>query len=290
MSGARGSRAPTRIVSLVPSETETVVAMAGVDRLVGRTDFCEEPVGLIEAVPTVGGTKKIDVDAVLALAPDLVLANREENGRSDVERLIAAGIDVHVSFPCTLRDVVGYLDELASILGVSSAPARELEDALRDPPSSADEGAHAGGDEGVDAGRLARVFVPIWRDPWMTFDARTYASDLLAAIGSDNVFSDRSRRFPLAADLGRAEAQPARDRDTRYPRTTREEILERAPDLVLLPDEPYAFSDADADELRAWGAGFEVARVSGKDLFWYGVRSRGALERLAATMRELRSG
>src|SRR5689334_20990593 len=103
-----------RIVSLVPSETESVVALAGVERLVGRSEWCEEPRGMIERVPTVGGTKNVDVDAVIALAPDLVLANREENRKADVERLIDAGLRVHVSFPCTVIEAQEYSRTLAA--------------------------------------------------------------------------------------------------------------------------------------------------------------------------------
>lgn len=250
---------PRRVVSLVPSETESVAALAGVERLVGRTTWCEEPAGAIEAVPVVGGTKDVDVDAVIALAPDLVLANREENTRRAVERLDAAGLRVHVSFPCTVEESLDYARRLAALLGVA-APDLEV------PPRRA---------------ARARAFVPIWRDPWMTFDARTYASDLLAWIGVENAFADRARAYPLAADLGEAEAVDAGARDTRYPRTRIEEICARAPDLVLLPDEPYAFGPADAEEVRGWGLDARVELVSGKDLFWYGVRTLPAMTRLA---------
>lgn len=254
-----------RVVSLVPSETESVAALAGVERLVGRTTFCEEPAGAIEAVPTVGGTKDVDVEAVIALAADLVLANREENTRAAVERLEAAGLVVHVSFPCTVEESLAHLDALAALLGVA-APA------LQPPPPRP---------------ARARAFVPIWRDPWMTFDARTYASDLLSRLGVENAFADRPRSYPLAADLGEAAARPAGDRDTRYPRTRLEEIRARAPDLVLLPDEPYAFGPEDLAEVRGWGLAARAALVSGKDLFWYGVRTMPAMNRLLAVIDDL---
>jgi ABC-type Fe3+-hydroxamate transport system substrate-binding protein len=269
----RIERPPTRIVSLVPSETESVVALAGLERLVGRTEWCEEPAGRIEAVPTVGGTKKLDVDAVLALEPDLVLANKEENGRRDVERLMEAGVPVHVSLPQTVRGSVAYLRALAAMLGVADDAARALEEAVRDAEATAAR----------EAPR--RVFAPIWKDPWMTFDGRTYGSDLLGLLGGANVYADRPRRFPLAADLGRAEARPAGERDTRYPRTSVEEIVRRAPELVLLPDEPFRFDAGHVEEVRGWGLDADVALVSGKDLFWYGVRTLGALERLAPVLR-----
>ncbi|MEZ4337154.1 MAG: helical backbone metal receptor [Sandaracinaceae bacterium] len=251
-----------RVVSLVPSETASVAALAGVDRLVGRTTWCDEPAGAIERVPTIGGTKDVDVDAVIALAPDLVLANREENTRRAVERLDAAGLRVHVSFPCTVEESLGYVATLARLLGVA-APSIVL------PPARPTR---------------ARVFAPIWRDPWMTFDGRTYASDLLAHLGGANVFADRARMYPLAADLGDGEAIDPQGRDTRYPRTRVEEICARAPDLVLLPDEPYPFGAAEAEEVRGWGLDARVVCVSGKDLFWYGVRTLAAMTRLAGDL------
>jgi ABC-type Fe3+-hydroxamate transport system substrate-binding protein len=262
----RIARPPRRIVSLVPSETESVATLAGIERLVGRTEFCVEPAGEIDRVPVVGGTKKHDVARVIALGPDLVLANQEENGRQDVERLIAAGLTVHVSFPCTLRESLAYLEALVRMLEVGGAPAiDELRAAIDRGPAPV----------------RARVFAPIWRDPWMTFDGRTYASDLCAFAGAENAYADRARRFPLAAELGRAEPIDAGERDTRYPRTSLEEVARRTPSLVLVPDEPYAFSDEDAAELAAIAP---TRRVSGKDLFWYGVRSAGAIARLRALL------
>lgn len=263
---------PRRIVSLVPSETESVAALVGLERLAGRTQYCIEPEGEVERVPVVGGTKKVDVARVLALEPDLVLANQEENGRSDVEALIAAGLTVHVSFPCTVTDGLGYLRSLAALLHVP-ADARPIVDAER-----AFEIAH----DALDGERArVRVFVPIWKDPWMTFDGRTFASDLLELCGAENVFADRPRRYPLAADLGLAPALPGDrvgDRDTRYPRVPLDEVAARRPEVVLLPDEPYAFSADDVPELERLGA--RAVLTSGKDLFWYGTRIGVAIPRL----------
>jgi ABC-type Fe3+-hydroxamate transport system substrate-binding protein len=266
-----------RIVSLVPSETESVAELAGIERLVGRTDFCEEPAGEIDRVPSVGGTKKFDADAVAELQPDLVLANKEENGRKLVEQLIEAGLPVHVSFPHTVPEALGYLQSLAAMLGVS--PQAE--------PIVRAESAFEQRRNAVHHDEPLRVFVPIWRDPWMTFDGRAFASDMLELCGMVNVFLDRPRRYPLAADLGKREAwseDRVGERDTRYPRIRLEEVAQREPDAILLPDEPYAFSDKDAAELAeldvpAARTG-RIRLVSGKDLFWYGTRVGPALERL----------
>lgn len=258
-----------RLVSLVPSETASLVEWVGVERLVGRTLYCEEPRGLVEHVPTVGGTKDVDVDAVVALRPDLVFANREENTRAVVEALDARGVPVFVSFPTTLQASDAWGRAVTALLGVP--PPR---------PTATQPRAEA---------RRLRVFAPIWRDPWMTFDARTFAHDLLAHAGFDNVFYDRARRYPLAADLGSAVASSSvldEARDTRYPRVALSEVRERDPDWILLPDEPYAFSGDDVRPLIEAGvrAAVEgrVRIVSGKDLFWYGVRAHRALASLEA--------
>ncbi|MCB9612162.1 MAG: ABC transporter substrate-binding protein [Sandaracinus sp.] len=263
---------PRRVVSLVPSETYSVVVLAGADRLVGRTRYCVEP--SIEHVPVVGGTKDVDVEAVVALAPDLVLANREENARGPVEALIARGLPVHVSFPCSVADSVGHLRDLARLLHVEDTHADALA-TLHDELAG-------------DTRPPVPTFVPIWNDPWMTFDARAFASDVLELAGASNVFADRPRRYPLAADLGqRAPLPPERveGRDTRYPRVTLEEIRDRAPQLVLLPDEPHEFTEADAQTLEALGIPRASIRfVSGKDLFWYGAWLLEGLPRLRASL------
>jgi hypothetical protein len=126
-----------------------------------------------------------------------------------------------------------------------------------------------------------RAFVPIWMDPLMTLNADTFGSDVLAAVGIGNAFDDRLRLYPLAADLGKAAAADPRGRDQRYPRVTTEEVAARRPDLVLLPDEPHAFSPADRASLAAAVAAPQV-EVSGRDLFWYGAWTIEALPRLRA--------
>jgi ABC-type Fe3+-hydroxamate transport system substrate-binding protein len=271
-----------RVVSLVPSETESVADLGGLGVLVGRSEYCTEPRGQIEHVPTCGGTKNIDVHQVAALAPDLVLVNQEENAKKEVERLIAAGLPVHVSFPHDVRGSLAYTETLARLLGVESGPPPELLRATREAVRRAVERAD------TQRGPLPRVFVPIWMDPLMTFDGHTFASDLLELAGAINVFADRPRRYPLAADLGTAQALPAEritGRDTRYPRVTLDEVVARAPDLVLLPTEPHAFSELDAAVFRALpipaatrGA---IVFADGMDLFWYGTRLARSLGRLA---------
>ena len=272
-----------RVVSLVPSESASVADLAGIERLVGRTDYCVEPLGEVDTIPSVGGTKSFDLAAVQALRPDLVLANKEENGRPLVQALMAAGLSVHVSFPCTVDESLRYLESLALLLGVDadrSDPVMNcrtaVQGARRENPSTA-----------------VPVFVPIWKDPWMTFDGGAYASDVLEICGADNVFCERQRLYPLAADLGKARPRSGEKvdaRDTRYPRIRLEEVVERGARVVLLPDEPYAFTEDDAVVFREIDVSpsLLVEPVDGKDLFWYGTRLAGAIGRITAQVKRLR--
>ncbi len=255
---------PQRVVSLVPSDTHTVIALGAGARLVGRTTYCESPE--VSAVPTVGGTKDVDVDAVLALAPHLVIANQEENTRPALEAL-AERVPVFVSLPRRVEHGLAHVARLARILGVADRePARSL---VRRAYRLADA-----------SPITRRAFVPIWMDPLMTINADTYGSDVLARIGIGNAFGDRLRLYPLAADLGKAAPRDAAGRDERYPRVTLDEVARRGADLIVLPDEPHAFSDADERVLRGALPGVPVVRVSGKDLFWYGAWTIDALARL----------
>lgn len=219
-----------RVVSLVPSLTESI---ASVDPalLVGVTDWCTHPAGL--AARRVRGTKNPDVAAIVELRPDVVIANREENRRLDVERLEAAGVRVWVSRIDTLAEAFAELHVLfADVLG-RPAPGW-LADA---------EGAWAARPAVPEADR-PRVAVPIWRDPWMVVGSASFPHDVLAHLGLANAFGDRPR----------------------YPHVTLDE-LRSARATVLLPDEPYPFTGADAAECLP---GVPTRLVDGRLLFWYG--------------------
>ena len=257
---------PQRVVSLVPSDTYSVIALGAGERLVGRTTYCEHGDG----IPTVGGTKDVDVEAVLALSPHLVLANQEENTRKALEAL-AERVPILVSLPRRVDQGIGHLARLARIFGLGEQPqVKELIKrgyALPAPVPS-----------------QLRAFVPIWMDPLMTMNADTFGSDVLARLGITNVFGDRERLYPLAADLGKTAPQDAGGRDVRYPRIGREEVRARGADLIILPDEPHAFSAADEAILRETLPKARVVRVSGKDLFWHGAWTIEGLPRLAAQL------
>ena len=279
--------APKRVVSLVPSDTLTVAMLGAASALVGRTDYCVLPEE-IAAVKSVGGTKNPRVADILALEPDLVLANQEENSRGDLEALAQANVKVLVAFPKRVAEGISHMARLARIFRVERDPAVR---ALCKQAYEAVRAAEASREKTLPL----RVFCPIWMSPLMTIHGATFISDMLDLCGAQNVFADRERRYPLAADLGKATPLPpekVEGRDVRYPRVTLAEVTARAPELVLLPDEPHPFTDADADVFRALpipaAKDGRVAKVDGKDLCWYGARSAEGIDRVRALVAKLR--
>jgi ABC-type Fe3+-hydroxamate transport system substrate-binding protein len=241
-----------RVVSLVPSLTEWLVHAGVGERLVGVTDWCAEPAEVVAALPKVRGTKNPDLRAIRALAPDLVVANAEENRKLDVERLEAGGLPVFVTMPTTVAGAVAELRDLAAAVGGLPRAAAIDADLVA---------AVAAAYRSRPAPRR-RYACAVWRDPWMWLGRRTYAADLLALAGADPVLDD-----------------PA----TRYPRIEPDAVAALRPDLVLLPSEPYAFGAADAEEVAGW-SGARVELVDGRALTWYGPRIPAALAAFRALL------
>ena len=219
---------PGRVVSLVPSLTETL-AVTCPEVLVGATDWCTHPPDL--SVPRVRGTKNPDRRAIEALEPDLVVANKEENRELDVRRLRGAGVPVWVTDIGSVPEALDSLQRLLGLLG------RAVPEWLADARALWD---------GPVPEAVARVAVPIWRDPWMVVGARTFTGDVVRRLGLANVFDEHADRYPHVdlAEIDRADV-----------------------DLVLLPDEPYVFGPDDGPEA------FQRTRtllVSGRLLTWYG--------------------
>ncbi len=283
---------PTRVVSLVPSDTYTLSGLGLGAALVGRTEYCVHPVEVVSELPAIGGTKNVDVEAVARLKPDLVIANREENRRCDIEAIGELGIPLLLSFPKTVAEGIEHMAEMAALFGEASREAMPIIEAAREVHRRLAE----------RSVRAVPTFVPIWMDPLMTVNASTFISDALELAGGRNVFADRERRYPLSADLGRREPLPPEEhpeRDTRYPRISREEVVDRQPELVLLPDEPHEFSSEDASvfrnldlpatRLRLMDGGDGVRFCDGKDLMWYGLRTIEGLEKLSQIIDSVRN-
>lgn len=119
---------PRRVVSLVPSDTYSLLRLGAKDRLIGRTRYCVAPEAEVDDIEIVGGTKDADIDRIIELQPDAVIANQEENTRRDVERLEEAGLSVIVSFPQRVSQGVAHLARLAVLLDLdrTGGPAKDL--------------------------------------------------------------------------------------------------------------------------------------------------------------------
>jgi ABC-type Fe3+-hydroxamate transport system substrate-binding protein len=239
---------PRRIVSLCPSITETLVAIGGLSRLVAATRFCVRPEGLLWGLPRIGGTKNPDIRRILALSPDLVFANEEENRIEDVDALRDAGIDVDVSFPKTVAEVAPAIRAWGSRLGeegeanaLADRIERELESLESDPPAS-----------------KFRYAYWIWRNPWMTVSGDTYVADLLRLAGGVNVYGEESER---------------------YPATTPEDAIARGPAVHFFPSEPYPFREDKhgADVEKVFGKAARRLFVAGDNLCWHGARTLDGL-------------
>ncbi|MCX4809821.1 helical backbone metal receptor [Streptomyces sp. NBC_01239] len=237
-----------RVVSLVPSLTEAIaVSLPGV--VVGATDWCSHPPDL--DVTRVGGTKNPKLDPILALAPDLVIANEEENREPDLTALREAGVEVLVT---EVRDVPQAFEELARVLDACGAPSR---------PRWLDEAEQAWAQLPEPEHRMTAI-VPIWRRPWMVLGRDTFAGDVLSRLGVDHAYATHAER---------------------YPRVTLDELRATAPDLVVLPDEPYRFTADDGPEAFT---GLPCALVSGRHLTWYGPSLGEAPRVLGAALRAAR--
>jgi ABC-type Fe3+-hydroxamate transport system substrate-binding protein len=248
---------PKRVVSICPSITETLVSIGALRQLAAATRYCTRPKGVLRGLPRVGGTKDPDVAAILALKPDLVFANEEENRLEDVQALRAAGAEVDVTFPKTVADVPRDVRGWGRRLGegcerkaetLASRIEREVSDLESEPAPAS-----------------FRYAYWIWMDPWMTVSDDTYVADLLRLAGGVNVFGNEPERYPAA---------------------TPEESLARGARVHFFPSEPYAFRPGRHGAIAERLFGRERRRlfVEGDDYCWHGVRTLTGLR----AMRELR--
>jgi ABC-type Fe3+-hydroxamate transport system substrate-binding protein len=230
-------------VSLVPSLTEAI-AVTCPEVLVGATDWCTHPEGL--DVQRVRGTKNPNLGAIKQLRPDLVVANKEENRELDVRRLREAGVP-------------GWVTDIETVPQAINSMRRLLDEALQVGVPDWLEAAEREW-SGPVPNATTRVAIAIWRDPWMVVGSSTFTGDLVARLGWDNVFADDEQRYPHVA----------------LSQLDRDDV-----DVVLLPDEPYVFTEQDGPE-----AFHQVRTVllSGRLLTWYGPAMVGARAALASTV------
>jgi ABC-type Fe3+-hydroxamate transport system substrate-binding protein len=257
-----------RIVSLIPSITETLFSLGAGDRVVGVSKFCIEPPDGVAAKTKVGGQKNPRVDIITALKPDLVIANVEENRKPDVEAMWAAGLHVFVTYPRTVKEGIQLIRDLGVLTGTSHH-AEEAAGACEEARTNV---------LGAAAGRApVQVFSPVWRKPYMTINRDTYIHDVLHTCGAENIFQDRPER---------------------YPRVTLAEMAERRPDIILLANEPFPFGEKHLEDFRVYSdvPAVRTGRVhflDGKILSWYGPRiaeSLGALADILQSRKGTQSG
>ncbi len=225
---------PRRIVSLVPSITETLFELGVGGSIVAITDWCIFPEGL--DLPRVGGTKNPRVEEIRALKPDLVHMNLEENVRKDGDA-IEEFAPVFVSEPKSPLDVVELIRTLGSIHDCDADASEwiaRLEEEIAKPP--------------VTEFSFA---CPIWKNPWMWCGADTYVSALIESLGGRNVMANQDR----------------------YPRIDVAALLAMEPDVIFLPDEPFEFAEADARELRSETKARIVGPFPGHLITWHGTRT-----------------
>jgi iron complex transport system substrate-binding protein len=236
---------PRRLVSLVPSTTETLAELGVADRVIGRTRYCVRPSPWVDGVPTVGGTKDPDLRAIAALRPDLILVNTEENRPGQFPQL-AAMAPLWEGFP---RDVDGAVSDLARL--AAAVGAEQAGRALLARISAARAALRAS----ASARPPWRFACLVWRRPWRATGPDSFASALLAEAGGINVVPAGTARYPAFGP---------------------EELAAARPDLVLLPSEPFPFEAVHATELGE--TGLRARLVDGQLLFWHGSRLAAALE------------
>lgn len=238
---------PARIVSLVPSQTELLASLDLEEEVVGITKFCIHPEEWFRKKTRIGGTKTIDIDRILSLNPDLVIANKEENERSQVEAL-ATKVPVWISDIETFSDALRMIREVGIITdrrARASELAIEIEEAFASLAQS----------------NSRRVAYFIWRNPWMCVGHGNFIHDILSRMGWENVFSDKAR----------------------YPEITLDELAARLPDLVILSSEPYPFKQVHIDELQRSLPDAKIILADGEMFSWYGSR----LNKAAVYLQEL---
>jgi ABC-type Fe3+-hydroxamate transport system substrate-binding protein len=235
---------PARIVSLVPSLTELLFDLGLGSRVVGRTRFCIHPGELVEKVPVVGGTKNPRLDKIRKLSPDLIIANKEENRKEDVEEL-QKDFEVMVTEIDTIDEALFAIHDIGWSCGVQDQAKKLISDIQLELERVPDE-------------QSATAVYFIWRDPWMSVGRDTYIHSVLSHWNLENVYSDR----------------------TRYPKTSLPELSLKKPDVVLLSSEPYPFKEKHIAEVSQFCPGADVILINGEWFSWYGSRMLKAFRQL----------
>ena len=249
--------ADARIVSLVPSINELLFALGLGDRVVGRTGFCIHPREAVRAVPKVGGTKSVKLDAIRALAPTHVIVNIDENEKPTIDALAQFVPHVIVTHPLTPHDNLSLYALMGTLFG-REQNAQSLADALSSRIESIEQ----------ESWPERHVLYVIWRDPWMTITRDTYISAMLRLVNWQT--------WPaVMGGFKGADRYPTFDFDP--------PVIARV-ERILLSSEPYRFTAKHRDELAADPrlAGKTIQLVDGEMISWYGSRAIEGIDYLRA--------
>ncbi|HKG05662.1 MAG TPA: helical backbone metal receptor [Pedobacter sp.] len=246
---------PKRIISLVPSQTELLFDLGLDKEVVGLTKFCIHPIEKFAPRTKVGGTKKLNIDLIRSLQPDLIIGNKEENQQDQIEELMQ-------EFPVWMSDIYTLEDARKTITQIGALVNREPEAAYLN---------HLIGSGFTDLQVLAaqnkldkKVAYLIWREPYMAAAKDTFIDDILALNGLRNVI-----------------------RTSRYPELTLEQLALTKPDLVFLSSEPYPFKQKHLEEIQAYLPGAKIMLVDGEMFSWYGSRLVKAVQYFFQLQKEL---
>ncbi|MBV8253743.1 MAG: ABC transporter substrate-binding protein [Chitinophaga sp.] len=234
-------KAPERIISLVPSQTELLYSLGLEEQVVGITKFCVHPNAWFRSKTRVGGTKQVNMETVRSLKPDLIIANKEENTKADIE-LLMEEYPVWVSDIHTLEDAYGMMAGIGAITHTSHRAAAMIAEISQDFAAL----------QPLPRPLSAAYF--IWRQPWMVAGGDTFIQQMLQACGIRNVFGEL----------------------TRYPEITVAQLKASQCDLVLLSSEPYPFKEKHIAELQEMVPEATILLVDGEYFSWYGSRLKGA--------------
>lgn len=233
---------PKRIISVVPSQTELLYDLGLDDEVVGITKFCVHPDEWFRNKTRVGGTKKLNIDKIRELQPDLIIANKEENEREQIEEL-AKEFPVWISDIQNIPQALQMIQVVGQLTG-TEAKANELVDEIV-----------VGFTNLQKATTSKRVAYFIWYNPWMSIGGDTFISNMIQTIGWQNVLKEQSR----------------------YPEITLEQLKSYNPELVLLSSEPYPFKEKHIEEIKAVLPDADVRLVDGEMFSWYGSRLKKAV-------------
>jgi len=232
---------PKRIISIVPSQTELLFDLGLEKEVIGITKFCVHPNEWFRSKTRIGGTKNLKIDKILDLKPDLILANKEENDKEQVEKL-KESIPVWTSDVKTIEDALEIISSIGEIVGKEEKALK-----IKNEIQSEFDLFHTS--------QKLRCAYLIWKDPMMVVGGDTFINSMLEKAGFENVFKNKNR----------------------YPTTSIEEILSMEVDALLLSSEPFPFKEKHISEFSEKLPHTMVETVDGEIFSWYGSRMKKAI-------------